>query len=99
MTAKQKIGSLTIPWIPTVRPENVDSCYPYEKQVPTIDRLPPGWTFAEGRRAVEQALLHEQCVAIPLRDGVQVSLETVVRFADPIEILKQASDSMRCLQT
>lgn len=87
MTGKKNIGSLAIPWIPTVRPENEESCYPYRKQVPSTNRLSPGWTFAPGRRPVDQTLIHEECVAIPLRDGVQVRLRTFNISPDLNEIL------------
>ncbi|KEQ92996.1 hypothetical protein AUEXF2481DRAFT_31465 [Aureobasidium subglaciale EXF-2481] len=75
MTGKQSIGSLTIPWSPTVGPENEESCYPYRRQVPGTTTIPPGWTFAKGRRPVEEPSIHEERVSVPLRDGVKIQCD------------------------
>lgn len=72
--AKTELNGFPIPWIPTNRPENEDSCYPYKKQTPKTTKLPVGWTFAAGRRPVHEPLIFEEAHAIPLRDGAKVRL-------------------------
>ena len=69
---KLQLGEFTIPWIPTVRPEDETNMYPYRKQTRNTRKLPVGWKFAEGRRALHEEIILDEVVEIVLRDGVKV---------------------------
>lgn len=81
---KLELGGFPIPWIPSVPPEDETDMYPYRKQTPNTRKLPVGWQFAEGRRALNEELILDEVVAIPLRDGVKVrySQEPAERITD-----------------
>lgn len=67
-----ELGGFSIPWVPTVRPEDEINMYPYKQQTRRTRTLPVGWTFAEGRRALHEEMIFDEVVEIPLRDGVKV---------------------------
>ena len=61
--------------MPAVRPEDETNMHPYQKRESRSRTLPPGWTFAAGRRPVGEEMIFDEMVEIPLRDGVKVSLK------------------------
>ena len=68
-----KFGDFEIPWTPAVRPEDESNMHPYKKREPGSRTLSTGWTFAPGRRPVNEEMIFDEMVEIPLRDGVKVS--------------------------
>lgn len=62
----------SIPWVPAVKPEDETNMYPYRKQSRNTRKLPVGWTFEKGRRELQEELIFDEHVEIPLRDGVKV---------------------------
>src|SRR5687768_5758387 len=68
---KLEFGGFPIPWTRAVPPEDETNMYPYRKQTRNTRKLPVGWTFAEGRRALHEELVLDEVVEIPLRDGVK----------------------------
>ena len=73
---KLELGGFPIPWTRSIPPEDQTNMYPYKKQVRNTRKLPVGWRFAEGRRALHEELILDEVVEIPLRDGVKVRSTT-----------------------
>lgn len=69
-----EFDGLCIPWVPTIAPEDETNMYPYKKQTRNTRNLPVGWTLKQGKRPLHQELILDEHVAVPLRDGVKVSL-------------------------
>jgi hypothetical protein len=69
---KLEFGGFPISWVPAVRPEDETNMGPYKKQTRNTRKLPVGWKFAEGRRALHEETIFDEVVEIPLRDGVKV---------------------------
>lgn len=69
---KLELGGFPITWVPARQPEDETDMYPYKKQTRGTRTLPVGWQFAKGRRALQEELIFDEVVEIPLRDGVKV---------------------------
>ena len=69
---KLEFGGFPISWVPAVRPEDETNMHPYKRQARNTMKLPVGWKFAEGRRALHEETIFDEVVEIPLRDGVKV---------------------------
>ncbi|KAF4310716.1 hypothetical protein GTA08_BOTSDO13713 [Botryosphaeria dothidea] len=67
-----EIAGMKVPLIDTVRPEDQTDMFPYVKQTRKTEVLPKGWQKASNKRPLPEAIVYDQHIEIPMRDGVKI---------------------------
>lgn len=69
-----EIAGMKVPLTDTVRPEDQTDMFPYVKQTRKTEVLPKGWQKASNKRPLPEAIVYDQHIEIPMRDGVKVDV-------------------------